>query len=70
MAGLKTLAGGGGYKSNLLLSMTSHLTESSTLSAVAVALLPLIAYLYKYSDIAVKHKYVRWVRWLTVSCSC
>ena len=60
MAGLKTLAGGGGYKSNLLLSMTSHLTESSTLSAVAVALLPLIAYLYKYSDIAVKHKYVRW----------
>jgi probable O-glycosylation ligase (exosortase A-associated) len=50
--GIKTLLGGGGYGTlNLGLSDNSGLYEGSTISTVAIAIIPTILYLSKYSTV-------------------
>ena len=52
VGGVKTLASGGGYgELNLLVDSNSGLYEGSTISAVAVAIVPLILWLAKYGTI-------------------
>jgi len=52
VGGIKTLASGGGYgELNLLVDSNSGLYEGSTISAVAVAIVPLILWLAKYGTI-------------------
>ncbi len=55
--GIKTLAGGGGYGTmSLLVDSNNGLYEGSTISAVAVALIPLILYAYSYNQIFPKRR--------------
>ena len=50
--GIKTLAGGGGYGTlNLMVESNSGLYEGSTISAVAVALIPVLLYLYRHNTL-------------------
>lgn len=59
--GLKTLAGGGGYGTmSLLMDSNTGLYEGSTISAIAVALIPLILYLYQFNQIVAKSR----ITWL------
>ena len=52
VGGIKTLASGGGYgQLNLMVDNNSGLYEGSTISTVAVAILPIIAWLAKYGTI-------------------
>ena len=52
VGGIKTLASGGGYgQLNLMVDNNSGLYEGSTISAVAVAILPIIAWLGRYGSI-------------------
>ena len=52
VGGIKTIFSGGGYgELNLMVSNNSGLYEGSTLSAVAVAIIPLILWLMKYGSI-------------------
>ena len=52
LGGIKTLAGGGGYgQLNLMVDNNSGLYEGSTISTVAVAIVPLVAWLAKYGTI-------------------
>lgn len=52
VGGIKTLASGGGYGVlNLMVSNNSGLYESSTISAIAIAIIPLILHLMKYGTI-------------------
>ncbi|WP_340314085.1 putative O-glycosylation ligase, exosortase A system-associated [Rhizorhabdus argentea] len=54
VGGVKTLAGGGGYGTlNLMVANNSGMYESSTISAFAIASIPLILYMAKYSTIVV-----------------
>jgi len=55
--GIKTLLGGGGYGSmSLLVDTNSGLYESSTISAVSIALIPLIIYSYRFNQIVSKSR--------------
>lgn len=55
--GIKTLAGGGGYGTmSLLVDSNNGLYEGSTISAVAVALIPLILYSYSHNQIFPKQR--------------
>jgi len=55
--GFKTLLGGGGYGTmSLLVDSNNGLYEGSTISAVAVALIPLILYVYNYNQIFPKQR--------------
>jgi probable O-glycosylation ligase (exosortase A-associated) len=50
--GIKTLLGGGGYgMMQMLVSSNSGLYEGSTISAIAIAMIPLILYLYRFNQI-------------------
>ena len=50
--GVKTLLGGGGYGTlNLLVDSNTGLYEGSTISAVAISIIPLILYLYHHNQI-------------------
>ncbi len=52
VGGIKTIVSGGGYgELNLMVSNNSGLYEGSTLSAVAVAIIPLILWLAKYGSV-------------------
>jgi len=52
VGGIKTLAGGGGYGSlNLMVENNSGLYEGSTISTVAIAIIPAILWLEKYGTI-------------------
>jgi probable O-glycosylation ligase (exosortase A-associated) len=52
VGGIKTLAGGGGYgELNLMVSNNSGLYESSIISCVAIAIIPLILFLQKYGTV-------------------
>ena len=52
VGGIKTLAGGGGYGTlNLMQTNNTGLYESSIISAVAIAIIPLIAFFMKHSMI-------------------
>ena len=52
VGGIKTLAGGGGYGSlNLMVNNNSGLYEGSTISTVAIAIVPAILWLEKYGTI-------------------
>ncbi|MDB5713796.1 MAG: putative O-glycosylation ligase, exosortase system-associated [Sphingomonadales bacterium] len=60
VGGIKTLAGGGGYGSlNLMMDSNSGLYEGSILSTVAIAIIPLIAWLARYGTIYVPDWRVR-----------
>lgn len=55
--GIKTLLGGGGYGTmSMLVDSNSGLYEGSTISAVAVALIPLIVYSYNFNQIVPKQR--------------
>jgi len=55
--GIKTLVGGGGYGSlNLLVDSNTGLYEGSTISAVAIALIPMILYAYSWNQIFPKQR--------------
>ncbi len=52
VGGIKTLAGGGGYgQLNLMVDNNSGLYEGSTISTVAIAIIPLIAWFMRYGTI-------------------
>jgi probable O-glycosylation ligase (exosortase A-associated) len=52
VGGIKTLAGGGGYgQLDLMVNNNSGLYEGSTISTVAVAMIPLIAWFMRYGTI-------------------
>ena len=51
-AGLKSLLGGGGYGINLVGSEGFMYAEGSTLSTIAISIVPLLLYLRKYSSLA------------------
>lgn len=52
VGGLKTLAGGGGYGTlNLMVDNNSGLYESSTISCIAIAVIPLILYLGRHQTL-------------------
>jgi probable O-glycosylation ligase (exosortase A-associated) len=52
VGGIKTLASGGGYGAlNLMVSNNSGLYEGSTISTVAIAIVPIILYLARYGTI-------------------
>ncbi|MDB5688520.1 MAG: putative O-glycosylation ligase, exosortase system-associated [Sphingomonas bacterium] len=52
VGGIKTLASGGGYGAlNLMVSNNSGLYEGSTISTVAIAMVPLILYLGRYGTV-------------------
>ncbi len=52
VGGIKTAAGGGGYgELNLMVDNNSGLYEGSTISAVAIAIIPLILWFMKYGTI-------------------
>ena len=52
VGGIKTLAGGGGYGSlNLMVANNSGLYEGSTISTVAIAIIPTILWLVRYGTI-------------------
>jgi probable O-glycosylation ligase (exosortase A-associated) len=52
VGGIKTLASGGGYGAlNLMVANNSGLYEGSTISTVAIAIVPLILYLARYGTI-------------------
>lgn len=51
IGGMKTLGGGGGYGTLSLGAADSGIYESSTISAVAICVIPLILYLRKYNSI-------------------
>lgn len=52
VGGLKTLAGGGGYGTlNLMVDNNSGLYESSTISCIAIAVIPIILYLSKHQNL-------------------
>ncbi len=60
VGGIKTLGSGGGYGTlNLLIESNTGLYEGSTISTVAVAIIPLILYLGKYGTIFPPDKRVR-----------
>jgi probable O-glycosylation ligase (exosortase A-associated) len=60
VGGVKTLAGGGGYgELNLMMDSNSGLYEGSILSTVAIAIIPLIAWLVRYGTIYVPDWRVR-----------
>jgi probable O-glycosylation ligase (exosortase A-associated) len=60
VGGIKTLAGGGGYgELNLMMDSNSGLYEGSILSTVAIAIIPLIAWLGRYGTIYVPDWRVR-----------
>ncbi|AYJ86036.1 putative O-glycosylation ligase, exosortase A system-associated [Sphingomonas paeninsulae] len=60
VGGIKTAAGGGGYGSlNLMMDSNSGLYEGSILSTVAIAIIPLIAWLARYGTIYVPDWRVR-----------
>ena len=55
--GIKTLLGGGGYgMMRLLVDSNTGLYEGSTSSAVAIAVIPLILYLYQHNQIVPKSR--------------
>lgn len=55
--GIKTVLGGGGYGTmSLLVDSNTGLYESSTISAVSVALIPLILYCYQFNQIIPKQR--------------
>lgn len=59
--GIKTLIGGGGYGTlNLLVDRNAGLYEGSTISTVAVAVIPLILYLYRHNTCVPRN----WLTWL------
>lgn len=50
--GMKTLAGGGGYRElKMIVDVNKGLYESSTIGTVAIAIVPLTLYLYKHSSL-------------------
>jgi probable O-glycosylation ligase (exosortase A-associated) len=52
VGGLKTIASGGGYGVlNLMVTNNSNLYESSTISTIAIALIPIILWLAKYGTV-------------------
>lgn len=52
VGGIKTLASGGGYGTlNLMVATNTGLYESSTISAVSIAIIPIILFLMKYGTI-------------------
>jgi probable O-glycosylation ligase (exosortase A-associated) len=60
VGGIKTLAGGGGYGSlNLMMDSNSGLYEGSILSTVAIAIIPMIAWLARYGTIYVPDWHVK-----------
>jgi probable O-glycosylation ligase (exosortase A-associated) len=62
VGGIKTVAGGGGYGTLNLASGDSGLYESSTISCIAICIIPLILYLRKYGTIFPKD------RWVSLFC--
>lgn len=55
--GMKTVLGGGGYGTlNILVDRNVGLYEGSTLSAVAISLIPLIIYAYKHCEFIPKNR--------------
>jgi probable O-glycosylation ligase (exosortase A-associated) len=55
--GIKTLLGGGGYGTlSLLVDRNSGLYEGSTISAVAITVIPLILYLYSHNTIVPRNR--------------
>ncbi|MEY2927725.1 MAG: hypothetical protein RL367_2202 [Pseudomonadota bacterium] len=58
VGGIKTVVGGGGYGTLNLASGDSGLYESSTISAVAICIIPLILYLRKYGTVFPTDKWV------------
>jgi putative inorganic carbon (hco3(-)) transporter len=67
IGGIKTLAGGGGYGTlNLGISDNSGLYEGSTISTVAIAIIPTILYLAKYNTVFPQDWRVRIYSWALV----
>jgi probable O-glycosylation ligase (exosortase A-associated) len=61
VGGIKTLASGGGYGAlNLMVTNNTGLYESSIISCVAIALIPIILFLTKHSTIFPPEWRVRW----------
>ncbi len=58
VGGIKTVAGGGGYGTLNLASGDSGLYESSTISMIAICIIPLILYLRNYSTVFPKDRWV------------
>jgi len=66
----KTLAGGGGYGMlNLMVSNNSGMYEGSTISAFAIAIVPLILYMSKYSTLAPPSPFAR-LYWYALAFGC
>ena len=67
VGGIKTLVSGGGYgELNLMVSNNSGLYESSTISTVAVALVPVILWLARWQTVFARD----WKVWLFAAALC
>ena len=68
--GIKTLASGGGYgELNLMVTNNAGLYEGSTISAVAIAIVPLVLWLGRFGTIFPADWRTRWFSYaLTFAC--
>ncbi|MEI9928060.1 MAG: putative O-glycosylation ligase, exosortase A system-associated [Sphingomonas sp.] len=71
VGGLKTAAGGGGYgELNLMIDNNSGLYEGSTISTVAVAIIPLIFWFTKHGTVFKPDWKVKLFAWALVGACC
>ncbi len=66
IGGLKTLGGGGGYAVSVIQTSTknSGITETSTLSIMAIVMLPLLYFLWRRSAVMAQKRYLRYYIYL------
>jgi probable O-glycosylation ligase (exosortase A-associated) len=68
--GLKTALGGGGYETlNLIVRVNRGLYESSTISTVGMAVVPLLIYLYRHSPLVGRTLWTRLIMLFLIACS-
>lgn len=64
LAGTKSAFGGGGYGVSLIGIGKFMWSEGSTLSTVAICMVPFFYFASKYTALAKQYKYFRWLMWL------
>lgn len=68
--GLKTLAGGGGYGDlRMIVDINKGIYESSTISTVGVAIIPLILYMYRHSPLVGRTRVTQIAKWGLIASS-
>ena len=68
--GMKTLAGGGGYGTlSMIVDVNKGLYESSTISTVAIAVIPLILYMFRHSPLVGRTRLTKIGMWGLIASS-